>query len=160
MELEHYKDEIGLDKMQITDELENPILDNLIPKLYVTFKRIGIDTSRKRIFYKRNNQGKSVLGIQIDEDNELSSYLLFDCSVEGKNFDLFCNVDFHANWKITDQASKLICLMSGEIIDCFENLEYEFNSNPMTPEEYEYMKSITKKKDNILSKIFGKKKQI
>lgn len=158
MQLEYYKDEINLDEMSINEDLENPILDNLIQKLYTTFKEIGVDTYKKRLFYKRNNQGKSVLGIQMDEDNELTSYLLFDCSVEGQNFSLFCNVDFHADKRISDKANKLVSLISSDIVSCFEDLEYEFNSNPIPPEEYVFMKNIVKKKNNVLKKFFGNKK--
>ncbi len=157
MELEYYTDEINLNDMQ-ESEVEYPVIDELASKLQVLFKRMHINPKDKKIFYKRNAQGKSVIGIQIGTEDELSNYLLFDCSVESINSSMFCNIAFHADQKFSVLASQMVGFMSSEVISSFESLEYFINSDPREPKEVSIMKPI-KKKNNTLHRMFGKKQQ-
>lgn len=157
MEFEYYTDDIALDKMVVNAEIENPIIDLFIKKINIVYKKLGINPKNKKLFYKRNSKGKSILGIQLDEEDDLTSYLVFDCSVEGQNYNLFCNIDFHADKKISMLAIRVANLIFEDVNSCFEDLEYEFNSDPRTPKEYALMKNIAKKKENLLRRVFGQK---
>ena len=156
MELEYYKDIINLNDMSLTEEIEDPIFDDLIKKIKIVFKRLNINTDGKKVYYKRNNKGQSVIGIQIANEEDLSSYIVFDCYVEGCNGSLLCNVNVHADRRHLDLAGPIINLISSEVISSFEGLEYHINSDPWKPKEISLMKQITKKKINVLRRIFGK----
>ena len=155
MELEYYTDEINLEEMQ-ESEVEYPVIDELAGKLQVLFKRMHINPKDKKIFYKRNAQGKSVIGIQLGNEDDLSNYLLFDCSVESINSSMFCNIAFHADQKYSGLASQMVGFMTSEVVSSFESLEYFINSDPREPKEVSIMKPI-KKKNNTLHRMFGKK---
>ena len=155
MELEYFTDEINLNDMQ-ESEVEYPVIDELAGKLQVLYKRMHINPKDKKIFYKRNAQGKSVIGIQLGNEDDLSNYLLFDCSVESIDSKMFCNISFHADQRFSVLASQMVGLMSSEVISSFESLEYFINSDPREPKEVSIMKPI-RKKNNTLQRLFGKK---
>ena len=157
MELEYYTDEINLNDMQ-ESEIEYPVIDELAGKIQVLFKRMHINPKDKKIFYKRNAQGKSVIGIQLGNEDDLSNYLLFDCSVELVNSNMFCNIAFHADQRFSVLASQMVGFLSSEVVSSFDSLEYFINSDPREPKEVSIMKPI-KKKNNTLHRMFGKKQQ-
>ena len=92
----------------------------------------------------------------IGNEDDLSNYLLFDCSVESIDSKMFCNISFHADQRFSVLASQMVGLMSSEVISSFESLEYFINSDPREPKEVSIMKQI-KKKNNTLQRLFGKK---
>ncbi len=155
MELEYYTDEINLSDMS-ESEVEYPVIDELAAKLQVLFKRMGINPKDKKVFYKRNAKGKSVIGIQLGNEDDLSNYLLFDCSVESIDSNIFCNIAFHADQRFSLLASQIVGFISSEVINSFESLEYFINSDPREPKDVSIMKSI-KKKNSTLQRLFGKK---
>lgn len=175
MELEN----INIDIVNGTDFIQNNNINfnmnpfyKMIQIIKDTFKSVGIDYNDMKIFYQRFANGKSLLAIKVLEgdDNDQTNYMFNFCQATHYGKDTFCNVYLHADKKCSKIASKLIRLLSKNIISFFEEIERDFNKKGITNLECSFLiplinkkldanssKNNTSKIKKLINNILGKK---
>ena len=154
MEFEYYTDEIVLNNKIINNDNEIKPLDDFINSC---LNKSNIDFEQSTIFYKRNKKGASILGIQLLEGNneDISNYIVYDCMPFINNKSIFCNIDVHANAKLSLKAVQFTNNVSNDVSDFFKQMESLILKNNQNDIELDYMKNIfiQKKKQNLFTKI-------
>lgn len=157
MEFEYYTDQIVLDNEIINNGEEVLPLDNFINSSINFLNEIGVNFKQSTVFYKRNKNGASILGIQLlyGDNEELSNYLVYDCLPFKSGKSVFCNIDMHAHAKISSIAMQFSRLASNDVTKFFTFMEQSIMKNGQDGIELNFMKNINleKKKQNVLAKL-------
>lgn len=130
---------MNLDKFSISNCIELIDLTNInneefykiIEIVASTFERININPKDKKIYYQRNSDATSILAIQVMDgsDSDINNYLFNGCEacIYGSNVN--CDVYIHSKAKSGQNSSKLVNLISRDIIQFFEKTEEELLKN-------------------------------
>ncbi len=100
---------------------------NIRDLIYQTFKKSKINPENKYIYYQRNENGTSILAIQITdgEYTDLSNFMINGSTVNYYSDDISCDVYLHADAKSSQNSLVLARLISRPIVEFFEELERE-----------------------------------
>jgi len=84
-----------------------------------------IDFDDKKIVYKRNPDGTSMIAIKLAEgdDKNTKNYMVVNCEAWKGADKVTCNVEMNADAKISVSSMKLANLISRNIVEFFEEIE-------------------------------------
>ena len=141
MEFEYYTDEIVLNSNNINNK-DSQAFNHFIQIANGYLLKMGINPQDIVYFYKRNNKGKSVLGIQLQygDVEDLTNYLVFDSEYFVSGDSIYCSIDMHASSKISSKALEFAHLGQADVKTFFEAMEKELKLNGETDVEQDYMK--------------------
>lgn len=140
---------------EIFEQIKNKIIDAL--------NKIGISNTDMSIYYERHSNGTSILAIKLSpgNDSDMNNYMINGCMVEYRNNNLSCDIGFHANAKVGQNAMKIANMINQDIILFFEKIEKDFFDKDLTDIELsirillgtQIEKTSSSKKNNIRTKI-------
>ena len=163
MELEYWHGDTSLDSIMLVpqhiEELED-FIDSVTPLL----EMVNLRPEEISYFYKRNKDGESILGIQLDytSNTDISNYLVFDCRATISGNCAFPNYDMHFKGKISKVANPFANMILDNVNNFFSDLEQNLYMSGITNKEYDVMRvvTLTKKKMGLLKKLFGRNKNV
>lgn len=131
---------------------------NIRNLVYQTFKKAKINPENKHIYYQRNENGTSILAIQVTdgEYTDLSNFMINGSTVNYYKDDISCDVYLHADAKSSKNSLELAREISHSIVEFFEDLEREFLLKKLTNSSFSlriplYEKEITPKNSSLKS---------
>ena len=148
----YFKDKIILNNELIDNDLDIPLLDSFIKKTKESLVEMGFVKQSISFFYKRNKNGASVIGIQVEDGDseDISNYVIYDAAlIRGE----YC-MDFHAKPKIIDKALMFNELLAKNVYKFLSEMEKELLNS--SGKEFDIMKKIQFQKKSKLLQIFKK----
>lgn len=105
--------------------LDNEIFYKLINKVKKGLLNLVINPDDKKIVYKRNPDGTSMIAIKLAEgdDKNTKNYMVVNCEAWKGTDKVTCNVEMNADAKISVSSMKLANLISRNIVEFFEEIE-------------------------------------
>ena len=105
--------------------LDNEIFYKLINKVKKGLLNLVINPDDKKIVYKRNPDGTSMIAIKLAEgdDKNTRNYMVVNCEAWKGADKVTCNVEMNADAKISVSSMKLANLISRNIVEFFEEIE-------------------------------------
>ena len=145
------------------------LFEKIVPEIKAIFRKIGIDSNNKYLYYERKKNGTSILEIQLlnGNKNDVSNYMVFGCrSLIDSTFtnkSVCCDIYLYADAKSGNYAQNILNVISKQIIEFFEYIENDLCiKNELTKEisfliplNQEKMISSSDDKKNIKAKILN-----
>ena len=105
------------------------LFEKIVPEIKTIFRKIGIDSNNKYLYYERKKNGTSILAIQLinGNKNDVSNYMVFGCrSLIDSTFtnkSVCCDIYLYADAKSGNYAQNILNVISKQIIEFFEYIE-------------------------------------
>lgn len=132
MELVKFNNSNNIDISELnTLNINLEIFETIKNKIIETFNKIGLSTDDMSIYYERHADGSSILAIKLSkgEDFNITNYMINGCLVEYHNNEVFCDIGFHADKKVSQRALEVARINTKDIILFFKTLEQEIYNN-------------------------------
>lgn len=123
-EIKKYYDQDYLDYIN-NRSLDTEIFYKLINAVKKGLLNNLINFDDKKIVYKRNPDGTSIIAIKLAEgdDKNTKNYMVVNCEAWKGADKVTCNVEMNADAKISVSSMKLSNLISRNIVEFFEEME-------------------------------------
>lgn len=123
-EIKKYYDQDYLDYIN-NRSLDTEIFYKLINAVKKGLLNNLISFDDKKIVYKRNPDGTSIIAIKLAEgdDKNTKNYMVVNCEAWKGADKVTCNVEMNADAKISVSSMKLSNLISRNIVEFFEEME-------------------------------------
>jgi hypothetical protein len=147
---------IDLSELEFVNE-DVEFLDELIDKVYICFRKTGINSENKNVFYLRNEIGVGLIGIQVGDTEDISNYLIYKYFASPYEKGVFLRIVTHTSDNLYKDANSINKIIGDDLIGCCRSLEEKyFKEDPGF--ECKISKNIKrKKKTNVLQRLFTKK---
>ena len=153
MELEYWHGDTSLEGIMFVQQNIKE-LEDFIETVTPLLEMVDLRPEEICYFYKRNKEGESILGIQLDytSNTDISNYLVFDCHAAISCNCAFPNYDMHYAAKISKVATPFTNMILDNVNNFFSDLEQNLYISGETDKEYDVMRvvTLTKKKIGIL----------
>ena len=133
-----------------------PELDAIAKKVEIAFSVMHIDSNNKNIFYNREDNTSSKLGIQIGagDTSDLTNYVIFNRSSYGSEEIIKHNtISMHADKDISYESNMLANVMTDDIIEFFDTTEKTLGPNNLKININRSIKTKAKKL-SFISRLF------